>query len=172
MNAMKTRKHSEALINRKVVKGRDLSLLLVLPVFVLVMIAFASCGNNNKSVAELAPPPPPPPPISSADQVSTIADEIPQFKGGDVGLFKYIADNTIYPEEAKKNNITGRVIVKLVIEKDCSVSHVEVAQSINGLLDAEAIRVVSTLPKFEKPGIKDGKTVRVQFMIPISFILN
>jgi TonB family protein len=166
---MKTRKHSI------VVKGRDLS-HLVLPFILTVMIAFASCSNNKKSeaaLAQIAPPPPPPPPVSTpTDQVSIVVDELPQFKGGDAGLLKYISENTTYPEAAKRDSIMGKVIVKLVVEKDCSVSNVEVEQSANSLLDAEAVRVVSALPRFEKPGKKAGEAVRVQYMIPISFKLN
>jgi periplasmic protein TonB len=78
----------------------------------------------------------------------------------------------VYPEAAKLNNITGRVMVKMVIEKDGSVSHVEILQGVDPLLDAEAVRVVSTLPKFEKPGILKGKPVAVNYMIPITFKLQ
>jgi TonB family protein len=156
------------------VTGRDLS-LMVLPFILTVMISFASCSNNKKSeaaLAELAPPPPPPPPAASEEQILDVVDELPQFKGGDAVLLKYIAENTTYPEEAKKDSISGKVIVKLVVEKDCSVSNVEVEKSANALLDAEAVRVVSTLPKFEKPGKNAGEAVRVQYMIPVSFKLN
>jgi protein TonB len=173
---MKTRKQFAVQLNRKMVKGRDLSLLLILPVIVTVMIAFASCSNNKKSEAaltELVLPPPPPPPVAPVmDSVFTLADEMPLFNGGDAAMLKYIAENITYPEKAKRDSITGKVILKLVVEKDCSVSNVEVEKSVNSLLDAEAVRVVSTLPKFEKPGKKAGEAVRVQYMIPISFRLK
>jgi periplasmic protein TonB len=153
-----------------------LKLLLVLPFTAIFLIAFSSCGNNNKSqetLAESSPPPPPPPPVTrSEDKVFKEVDEMPLFKGGDAALLKYIAENTGYPEQAKLKSITGRMIVKLVVEKDCSVTNVEIAQSADPLLDAEAIRIVSTLPQFEKAGIKDGKKVRVVYMIPITFTLK
>ena len=97
---------------------------------------------------------------------------MPVFNGGDQEILNYIAKNTVYPEAAKINNITGKVIVKLIVEKDGSVSHVEILQGVNPLLDAEAVRVISTLPKFEKPGILNGKPVAVNYMIPITFTLK
>ena len=78
-------------------------------------------------------------------------DEMPIFPGGDIAILKYIAENTVYPEEAKKNKITGKVIVRFIVEKDCSVSDVTILQSVDPLLDAEAVRVIKSLPKFEKP---------------------
>ena len=99
-------------------------------------------------------------------------DEMPVFPGGDIAILKYIADNTVYPEEAKKNNITGKVIVRFIVEKDCSVSDVTILQSVNPQLDAEAVRVVKTLPKFEKPAKNAGVVVRVFYMLPITFDLK
>ena len=148
----------------------NLKLFMVLPIVAILLVAFSSCGKTNKTqdaLTELVPPPPPP-----ADQLFKEVDEMPQFNGGDAALLKYIAENTTYPEEAKKNGIAGKVIVKLVVEKDGSVSNVGLGKSANSLLDAEAVRVVSTLPRFEKPGKKAGETVRVQYMIPISFTLK
>ena len=138
----------------------------------MVPITFALSGSKTSTLTP--PPPPPPPPVinSSTDKVFTEVDELPQFKGGDANLLKFIAENTTYPSEAKLNNITGKVIVKLVVEKDGSVSNVEVLHSANPLLDAEAVRVVFSLPKFETPGKKAGETVRVSYMIPITFSLK
>ena len=99
-------------------------------------------------------------------------DEMPEFPGGDIAILKYIADNTVYPEEAKKNRITGKVIVRFIVEKDCSVSEVTVLQSVNPQIDAEAVRVVKTLPKFEKPAKNGGVAVRVFYMLPITFDLK
>jgi TonB family protein len=138
------------------------------PVWYMVPISFALSGTKPSTVTS----PPPPAEVSSTDKVYTEVDELPVFKGGDANLLKYIAENTKYPEEAKKNKITGKVIVKLVVEKDCSVSNVGILESVNALLDAEAVRVVSTLPKFETPGKKAGESVRVNYMIPITFTLK
>ena len=166
--AMKTKTNSRGSANLKI--------FMVLLVIAVVIISFSSCGRNKTSQANPStiapPPPPPPPPVPAADSVYISVDELPVFKGGDEALMTYLKNNTIYPEEAKKNNIQGRVIVKIVVGKDCSVSHVEILNGVNPLLDAEAIRVISTLPKFEKPGIKGGEPVSVQYAIPIAFNLH
>ena len=62
--------------------------------------------------------------------------------------------------------------MKFVVEKDCSVSNVAIVKGVDPSLDSEALRVVSSLPKFEKPGIKAGEKVRVNYMLPISFALK
>jgi protein TonB len=97
---------------------------------------------------------------------------MPVFTGGDAALLKYIADNTKYPELAKTNGITGKVIVRFAVNPDGSVNRVSVLKGVDPELDKEALRVVSLLPAFEKPGIKDGKKVSVWYMIPINFTLN
>jgi protein TonB len=97
---------------------------------------------------------------------------MPVFKGGDLGLLKYIADNTKYPEAAKKNGVQGKVIIRFEIKDDGSVDKVSILKSVDPELDMEAIRVVKSLPGFEKAGIKDGKPVAVWYMVPINFVLK
>jgi TonB family protein len=153
----------------------NLKLLLVLPVFTLGIIALISCGNKKQEtpLSELAPPPPPPPPPApTMDSVFTFTDEMPLYKGGDAALLKLIADNTAYPEQAKVNGIQGKVIIKFVVEKDCSVTNAEILKGANPLLDEEALRVVRNLPKFEKPAMKAGEPVRVYYTVPIAFALQ
>ncbi len=168
---MKTKNNSPFTVNLK--------LFLVLPVFILLIFAFYSCTAKKKvpmvqsEIAPLPPPPPPPPPaIPESDPVYDEVDELPLFNNGDQGLLNFIAGNVNYPDEAKKNNIQGKVLVKFVVEKDCSVSKVEILQGVNPSLDAEALRVVNSLPKFEKPAIKAGVPVRVNYTIPIMFALK
>lgn len=162
---------------RKFRKLMDLSLLMFLLVAVILIVALSSCGKNKSPAAvqtDMAPPPlpPPAPAVQESDPVYNEVDEMPEFPEGENGLLKYIASNARYPEEAKKKNITGKVIVKFVVEKDCSVSKVEVMKGIDPLLDAEAVRVVNSLPKFEKPAKKDGVVVSVYYMVPITFALK
>jgi protein TonB len=158
---------------RKRINGSDFTLLIV-SVLVVALIAFSSCGKVNEPSAnsEIPAPPPPPPVPADPDSVYVMVDELPVFTGGDTTLLKYIARNTVYPEGARINKIQGKVVVRLVVEKDGSVSNVEVVKGVNPLLDAEAVRVVSSLPKFESPAKKDGSAVKVHYMIPISFALN
>jgi TonB family protein len=97
---------------------------------------------------------------------------MPAFKGGDAALMDYIAKNTKYPETAKTKGIQGKVIVRFAVETDGSVDKVSILKGVDPELDQEAFRVVSSLPAFEKPGVKDGKDVAVWYMVPINFTLK
>lgn len=107
----------------------------------------------------------------SNDSIYQIVDEMPQFPGGEAAMMKFVANNVKYPQEAKDKEIDGRVFVSFVVEKDGSVSNVKVLRGIGGGCDEEAVRVISAMPKW-KPGIKDGKPVRVSYMMPINFKLS
>jgi TonB family protein len=98
-------------------------------------------------------------------------EQMPLFPGGDEALLKYLGENTIYPENAKKNKITGKVILRFCIASDGTVNRVSVLQGVDQELDAEAIRVVKTLPAFT-PGKQNGKAVAVWYMVPITFTLR
>jgi TonB family protein len=139
---------------------------------ILTILAFMMSCNNSKNTTGQNEVPPSPPPPPANDSVYVNVDTLPRFTGGDSLLLNFIAKNTVYPAEAKKNNITGRVILKFVVEKDCTISDVSVLKGVDPMLDAEAVRVVKTLPKFERPAIKGGIPVRVHYVIPISFMLN
>ena len=105
------------------------------------------------------------------DSIYQIVDEMPQYPGGEKVMMEYVAKNVKYPQEAKDKEIQGRVFVSFVVEKDGSVSTVKVLRGIGGGCDEEAVRVVSSMPKW-KPGIKDGKPVRVSYMMPLNFKLT
>ena len=105
------------------------------------------------------------------DSIYQIVDEMPQYPGGEKAMMEYVAKNVKYPQEAKDKEIQGRVFVGFVVEKDGSVSTVKVLRGIGGGCDEEAVRVVSSMPKW-KPGIKDGKPVRVSYMMPLNFKLT
>ena len=100
-----------------------------------------------------------------------VVEEMPTFPGGEAALLKYIADHTNYPEVAKENNIQGRVIVRFCVTSKGGVSQVSILKNVDPELDAEAIRVVNTLPTF-KPGKQGGKPVPVWYMVPITFTLK
>jgi periplasmic protein TonB len=100
-----------------------------------------------------------------------VVEEMPMFPGGDPELLKYIAEHTNYPEVAKENNIQGRVIVRFCVTSKGGVSQVSILKGVDPELDAEAIRVVNTLPPF-KPGKQGGKPVPVWYMVPITFTLK
>jgi periplasmic protein TonB len=109
---------------------------------------------------------------AAAEEVPfVVVEEMPMFPGGDPELLKYIAEHTNYPEVAKENNIQGRVIVRFCVTAKGGVSQVSILKGVDAELDAEAIRVVNTLPAF-KPGKQGGKPVPVWYMVPITFTLK
>ena len=96
-------------------------------------------------------------------------DQMPQFNGN-MGL--WLRDNLKYPIIAQENGIMGRVFVAFVVEKDGSITDVEVAKSVDPSLDEEAIRVVKTMSGKWRPGKIDGVPVRVAYTMPINFTLS
>ena len=85
-------------------------------------------------------------------------------------MMKFLADNIVYPQQAKDNKIEGRVFVSFVVEKDGSISNIKVLRDIGGGCGAEVVRVVKLMPKW-KPGTQKGKPVRVQFNLPVQFTM-
>lgn len=106
------------------------------------------------------------------EEVFVSVEENPEFPGGPAKLLEYIQKNLKYPMMARESNIQGKVFVQAIIERDGSISNVKVLNSIGGGCDEEAVRVVQSLPTFDKPGKIDGKPVRVLFTIPITFALQ
>lgn len=168
---MMTKERSNALANLK--------LLMVLPVIAGLMIFISSCNQNEKKTeipSAIAPPPPPPPPPSADEKEGDVpfelVDVMPVFKGGEEALLKYISENIVYPEKAKEKGIQGKVIIRFAVEADGSIGRVKILKGVDPDLDMEAFRVVNAMPAFEKPAIKDGKTVAVWYTIPINFALR
>ena len=104
-------------------------------------------------------------------QIFTVVENDPEFPGGMEALYKYLRDNIKYPQLARDNNITGRVYVTFVVERDGSIANPRVLKDIGGGCGAEAIRVVKSMPKWN-PGKQRGKAVRVQFNLPVNFNLK
>ncbi len=105
------------------------------------------------------------------DKVYKSVEQMPRFPGGEAALMKYLMMNIKYPENAVKNDIQGRVIVQFIVDKTGQVGEVKVVRPVDEEVDAEAIRVVKTLPNFE-PGRQDGKAVSVWYTLPINFKLQ
>ena len=104
-------------------------------------------------------------------QIFTVVENDPEFPGGMEALYKYLAQNIKYPQLARDNNITGRVYVTFVVERDGSITGCRVLRDIGGGCGQEAIRVVKAMPKWH-PGKQRGKAVRVQFNLPVNFNLQ
>lgn len=105
------------------------------------------------------------------DAPFVVVEEMPMFPGGDAALLEYIAKNTKYPENAKKNGIQGKVIVRFCVMSTGGVNQVSILRGVDPELDAEAIRVVNSLTGF-KPGRQGGKPVDVWYMVPINFAIE
>ena len=110
-------------------------------------------------------------PAEEKDSIYNKTEVMPEFPGGMEAMTKYLSENLKYPEQAKEKNIQGRVLVSFIVEKSGSISNVKVVKGIGGGCDEEALRVIKAMPKW-KPGMQNGKKVRVNFAIPISFKLQ
>ena len=98
-----------------------------------------------------------------------LVEVMPTFRGGDLNAFReWVIKRTVYPQQASDNGIEGIVFVTFIVEADGSVTNVKVTQGVDPLLDNEAIRVVSSSPKW-LPGRQRGETVRVRFSIRLNF---
>ena len=143
---------------------------VAVPVWYMVPITFAL---SDKSTA--VPPPPPPPPPADGSKGSSepfvVVEEMPMFPGGDPALLQYLGNNIKYPESAKVNGITGRVILRFCVTETGAVDRISVLRGVDPALDAEAFRVVSTLPSFQ-PGKQGGVAVPVWYMVPVTFALE
>lgn len=104
-------------------------------------------------------------------QIFMVVESMPVYPGGESALYTYLAENIKYPQMAKESGIQGRVFVTFVVERDGSVTDVRVLRGIGGGCDEEAIRVVKGMPRWT-PGKQRGKSVRVQYNLPVKFTLQ
>lgn len=174
---MMSRKRSRTLANLK--------LLMALPVIAFLLLLIPTCSKNSfepysaneiltgqqsreeprvdELSKELA--------AEKEDDAFVVVEEMPVFPGGEIALLRYIAENTSYPGEAKAKGAQGRVIVRFKIMPDGKVTDASVIRAVDPSLDAEALRVIGSLPEFE-PGKQGGVPVPVWYMVPISFTLT
>ncbi|MDR0988386.1 MAG: TonB family protein [Prevotellaceae bacterium] len=105
------------------------------------------------------------------DEIFEVAETMPSFPGGFSALNQYLAKYIKYPPIAQENGISGRVTIQFVVNTDGSIVNAVVAKPIDPYLDKEALRVVSSMPKWN-PGMQRGKPVRVRYNVPVIFRLN
>ena len=101
----------------------------------------------------------------------TFVEQMPQYPGGEAEMMKFLQQNVQYPQLERDNDIQGKVLVRFVVMEDGKVDSVKVVRSVSPGLDKESIRVIKMFPNF-KPGMQQGKPVRVYYNIPISFKLS
>ena len=182
-------------------RWNQLRALAVVPVIALALLAFANPKTEAAVVAEVAnhpasvvptniaqPSQPEAAPVAPMAVEKTVNEEVlepqasrtkvyesveqmPEFPGGIVEMMKFLQMNIKYPPMAAANKIEGRVVVQFIIEKTGEVGDVQVVRSVDEELDAEAVRVVKSMPKFT-PGRQDGKAVAVWYTLPIAFKLQ
>lgn len=105
------------------------------------------------------------------EKVYDVVEQMPEFPGGPAVLYETLVKSIQYPEEARIKGAQGRAIVTFVVEKDGSISNARVVKSVDPSLDAEALRVINTMPKWN-PGKQNGEPVRVKYTVPVSFKLD
>lgn len=154
--------------------------LFVLPAFALLVAGNISCSQDaskkEDAKEEVVAPASQevkeaPAEKAAEEEIFMVVEQMPEFPGGIKELMDYLGTNVKYPENAMKKNVQGRVVVQFVVEKDGSLSEASVIRSIDPDLDAEALRVVQTMPKW-KPGMQKGQAVRVKYTLPVSFKLQ
>lgn len=105
------------------------------------------------------------------EEIFDVVEEMPEFPGGMAALMQYLGKNIKYPTIAQETGIQGRVIVQFVVNRDGSIVDAKVVRSVDPYLDKEAIRVISSMPKW-KPGKQRNKAVRVKYTLPVMFRLQ
>lgn len=151
---------------------RKKSLSIIILSLALISIVFIQCQQQEKSQVKAD--------INEIDKIKPdengiyeFVEEMPGFIGGDSALQVYLSENIKYPEEARKKNAQGRVIIEFVMDEEGKVAQAEVKRSVeNGAsLDKEALRVIRNMPKWNA-GRQNGKAVKVRYVLPIMFQLN
>lgn len=134
-------------------------LILFLSIFAFSLSASAQFGGeteNSSGVAE--------------ESVENRPDVLPQYPSGMKGLALFLSHNLKYPEKAMAEKVEGTVALEFIVEKDGWISNIKVLRSVSEECDAEAVRVVSYMPKW-KPATVDGRPVRCRYVQPIKFVL-
>ena len=132
----------------------------------VVVVSYGTVATDDKKAKTEAPEK-----TNNDKVVFQVVEQMPQFPGGDNGLFKYLAESIKYPVVAQESGIQGRVICQFIIDENGQVNDVKVVRSVDASLDAEAIRVIKAMPKWT-PGQQRGKSVSVQYTLPINFRLD
>lgn len=107
----------------------------------------------------------------NANGVFVVVEEMPQFPGGEAAFREFVAKNVVYPPQAIKDSITGKVYVTFVIDEKGVVCDARIVRGVHPLLDEEALRVIKSSPAWT-PGKQKGVTVKVAYTSPIMFALK
>lgn len=131
---------------------------------------FSTEDQSDKRVEIQAPIAAPEEEPEDQKKIHVIVEKMPEFKGGAEAMNNFLVRNIKYPLIAQENNIQGRVICQFVVNSDGRIVDVEVVRGVEASLDAEAVRVIKSMPPWT-PGKQGGKNVRVKYTLPIRFKL-
>lgn len=155
----------------------------MLAVMLTMTLAFNNCNQEQveapmavEEVTEAPEAPEAPADIDLATDDSKViqfkeVDVKPEFPGGMEALMQFLGNETKYPTVAKENGTQGKVYVSFVVDKQGLIGEVAIKRGVSSELDAEAVRVISSMPNWN-PGEMDGKKVKVSYVIPLNFKLD
>ena len=126
--------------------------------------------NRDRVVKEVVEVKPVEKPKEEGPLSVAMVEQKPSFPGGESAMYKWLQDNIIYPAAASEEGVQGKVTVQFIVEKDGSITHVQVVRGKPPALDAEAARVIRKMPRWT-PGRNNGQPVRVTYHLPVQFKL-
>lgn len=129
---------------------------------VSVLLTLSSCDKDDDDISD-------PDPVTEI--VDETVDQMASYPGGTPALMDFLKENIKYPEQAEREGIEGRVVAGFIVERDGSVSNIEIIKSVHPLLDAEVVRVLSLMPNWI-PGKQHGIPIRVRYSMPVTFRLQ
>lgn len=140
---------------------------------IIVLLAFCitACGSYDSQTESMATDLLNPVEFGQGDLIHQKVDQLPEPVGGFQNYFQTLANNLKYPEDAKKKGLEGKVLVQFIISKQGEVTNVEVLEGFHPECNLAAAQIVAKSDKWN-PGIKDGKTVNTQLVLPITFKLK
>ena len=153
---------------KKIVKkGKQKATVKMGPINEIVVVEQAPAAQEKVEPVEM----PNAMKVEKQEGAFDVVEQMPQFPGGPAALMQFLSQSVKYPKEAFEKGIQGRVIANFVVEKDGSITEARIVKSVDPLLDAEALRVVGTMPNWA-PGTQNGEPVRVKYTVPITFRLQ
>lgn len=134
----------------------------VASLFAGVLVLITACSPEKAGLADVPP---------DAGEIFTVVEKQAGFPGGAQALTKFLQENLRYPAAAERANVEGKVFVSFVVNRNGSVSDVQILKGVGFGADEEAVRVVKAMPAWE-PGRQSGEAVRSRFNLPIHFVLE
>jgi protein TonB len=136
--------------------------------YVLALLGLAY-GLQAQEQPPAPPTPDPGPPVQTVQVPVTVAEQRPQYPGGDAGLSKALVAHLKYPNAALEAGLQGTVYVQYVVGVDGVIRDVVAVKKVHPLLDNAAVNAVKALPPYTKPAMNGGQPVPFQLVLPVRF---